>query len=105
MTVAWALTPWSEGVGPLHPDWFANPRGERYNELMPAVDLAELFETLVDLALENAFGDGLSFPLPAGAGYPRIDGQRPPRWPKRPSRNLPPDATTQLPSTRRASTW
>lgn len=33
-TVAWGLTPWSEGVGPVHPDWFANPRGERYRELL-----------------------------------------------------------------------
>jgi monoamine oxidase len=33
-TVAWGLTPWSEGVGPAHPDWFANPRGARYTELM-----------------------------------------------------------------------
>jgi monoamine oxidase len=34
VTVAWGLTPWSEGVGPIHPDWFANPRGERYRELL-----------------------------------------------------------------------
>jgi monoamine oxidase len=34
VTVAWGLTPWSEGVGPAHPDWFANPRGERYRELL-----------------------------------------------------------------------
>ena len=34
VTVAWSLTPWSEGVGPNHPDWLANPRGERYNELL-----------------------------------------------------------------------
>jgi monoamine oxidase len=34
VTVAWALTPYSEGVGPLHPDWFAPVRGERYNELL-----------------------------------------------------------------------
>jgi monoamine oxidase len=34
VTVAWGHTPWSEGVGPVHPDWFASPRGERYNELM-----------------------------------------------------------------------
>ncbi len=33
VTVAWALTPWSEGVGPAHPDWFQNPRGARYAEL------------------------------------------------------------------------
>ena len=34
LTVAWGLIPWSEGVGPVHPDWFANPRGERYHELL-----------------------------------------------------------------------
>ena len=34
VTVAWGLTPWSEGVGPLHPDWNAFPRGARYAELM-----------------------------------------------------------------------
>jgi monoamine oxidase len=34
LTVAWALTPWSEGVGPNHPDWFAPTRGERYAELL-----------------------------------------------------------------------
>ncbi len=34
MTVAWGLTPWSEGVGPVHRDWAANPRGARYAELM-----------------------------------------------------------------------
>ena len=34
VTVAWGLTPWSEGVGPVHPDWFGNPRGERYAELL-----------------------------------------------------------------------
>ena len=34
VTVAWALTPWSEGVGPNHPDWFAPARGERYAELL-----------------------------------------------------------------------
>jgi monoamine oxidase len=33
VTVAWGLTPWSEGVGPAHPDWGANPRPERYTEL------------------------------------------------------------------------
>jgi len=33
-TVSWGLTPWSEGVGPVHPDWFANPRGARYSELL-----------------------------------------------------------------------
>ena len=30
VTVAWGLTPWSEGVGPAHPDWFNNPRPARY---------------------------------------------------------------------------
>lgn len=34
VTVAWGLTPWSEGVGPAHPDWFQNPRPARYTELM-----------------------------------------------------------------------
>jgi len=34
VTVNWALTPWSEGVGPVHQDWAANPRGARYAELM-----------------------------------------------------------------------
>ena len=34
VTVAWGLTPWSEGVGPVHPDWFASPRGARYAELL-----------------------------------------------------------------------
>lgn len=34
VTVAWALTPWSEGVGPQSPDWNGNPRGARYAELM-----------------------------------------------------------------------
>ena len=34
VTVAWGLTPWSEGVGPVHPDWAARPRGARYAELM-----------------------------------------------------------------------
>ena len=34
MTVAWGLTPWSEGVGPVHQDWAANPRGSRYAELL-----------------------------------------------------------------------
>ena len=33
VTVAWGLTPWSEGVGPGHPDWFQNPRPARYVEL------------------------------------------------------------------------
>ena len=34
VTVNWGLTPWSEGVGPVHQDWAANPRGERYTELL-----------------------------------------------------------------------
>jgi monoamine oxidase len=34
LTVAWGLTPWSEGVGPIHGDWFASPRPQRYTELM-----------------------------------------------------------------------
>lgn len=33
-TVAWGLTPWSEGVAPNHRDWFASPRPARYAELM-----------------------------------------------------------------------
>ncbi|HEV7659737.1 MAG TPA: FAD-dependent oxidoreductase [Allosphingosinicella sp.] len=32
VTVAWGATPWSEGVGPTHPD-FGDRRGERYAEL------------------------------------------------------------------------
>ena len=34
LTVSWGLTPWSEGVGPVHGDWFASPRPPRYAELM-----------------------------------------------------------------------
>lgn len=34
VTVNWGLTQWSEGVGPVHQDWAANPRGARYNELL-----------------------------------------------------------------------
>ena len=34
VTVAWALTPWSEGVGPDSPEWFQRPRPARYAELM-----------------------------------------------------------------------
>ncbi|MBX3561369.1 MAG: FAD-dependent oxidoreductase [Sphingomonas sp.] len=34
VTVAWALSPWSEGVGPVHPDLAAGPRGARYEELL-----------------------------------------------------------------------
>ena len=34
MTVAWGLTPWSEGVGPQSPEWGGAPRGERYAELL-----------------------------------------------------------------------
>jgi monoamine oxidase len=32
ITVAWSLTPWSEGVGPSSPDWFQEPRPPRYAE-------------------------------------------------------------------------
>jgi monoamine oxidase len=34
VTVAWGLTPWSEGVGPIHPDWGQAARGARYAELL-----------------------------------------------------------------------
>lgn len=34
VTVSWGLTPWSEGIGPEHPDWFSNPRPARYDELL-----------------------------------------------------------------------
>lgn len=34
VTVAWGLTPWSEGVGPIHPDWAQTGRGSRYAELL-----------------------------------------------------------------------
>ena len=34
VTVNWGLTPWAEGVGPIHQDWAANPRGARYDELL-----------------------------------------------------------------------
>ena len=34
VTVAWGLTSWSEGVGPVHPDWFNSPRPARYSELL-----------------------------------------------------------------------
>ena len=34
VTVAWGLTPWSEGVGPIHPDWTQTARGPRYAELL-----------------------------------------------------------------------
>lgn len=34
VTVSWGLTPWSEGIGPAHPDWFNNPRPARYAELL-----------------------------------------------------------------------
>jgi monoamine oxidase len=34
VTVAWGLTPWSEGVGPNHPDWFQDNRPARYAELL-----------------------------------------------------------------------
>jgi monoamine oxidase len=33
-TVAWRLTPWSEGVGPNHPDFFQETRPARYDELL-----------------------------------------------------------------------
>lgn len=33
VTVAWGLTPFSEGVGPGDPLWFENPRSARYAEL------------------------------------------------------------------------
>ena len=33
VTVAWGLTPWSEGVGPAHPDWGGQARPARYAEL------------------------------------------------------------------------
>ncbi|HTU11669.1 MAG TPA: FAD-dependent oxidoreductase [Allosphingosinicella sp.] len=34
VTVAWGLTPWSEGVGPGHQDWSNETRGARYAELL-----------------------------------------------------------------------
>jgi monoamine oxidase len=34
VTVAWGLTPWSEGVGPQHPDFSQEARGSRYAELL-----------------------------------------------------------------------
>ena len=34
VTVAWKLTPYSEGVGPDSPDWFSSPRAPRYAELL-----------------------------------------------------------------------
>jgi monoamine oxidase len=34
VTVAWGLTPWSEGVGPGHADWFQPVRPARYTELL-----------------------------------------------------------------------
>jgi monoamine oxidase len=34
VTVAWGLTPWSEGVGPVAPDWNTTPRPARYAELL-----------------------------------------------------------------------
>jgi monoamine oxidase len=34
VTVAWGLTPWSEGVGPAHADWQTTPRPARYDELL-----------------------------------------------------------------------
>ncbi len=34
VTVAWRLTPYSEGVGPIAPDWFQPTRPARYTELL-----------------------------------------------------------------------
>jgi monoamine oxidase len=34
ITVAWGLTPWSEGVGPIHQDFAPQGRGPRYVELL-----------------------------------------------------------------------
>jgi monoamine oxidase len=34
VTVAWGLTPWSEGVGPTSPERGGAPRGERYAEML-----------------------------------------------------------------------
>lgn len=34
VTVAWGLTPWSEGVGPIHPDFGPAARPARYAELL-----------------------------------------------------------------------
>ena len=34
ITVAWGSTPWSEGVGPMHPDFTDAARGARYTELL-----------------------------------------------------------------------
>ena len=34
VTVAWGLTPWSEGVGAIAPDWGFGDRGSRYAELL-----------------------------------------------------------------------
>ncbi len=34
VTVAWGLTPWSEGVGPVHPDFGFTARPARYAELL-----------------------------------------------------------------------
>jgi monoamine oxidase len=34
VTVAWGLTPWSEGVGAVGPDWGESRRGARYAELL-----------------------------------------------------------------------
>jgi monoamine oxidase len=33
VTVAWGLTPWSEGVGPAAPEWGGAPRGAAYAEM------------------------------------------------------------------------
>jgi len=34
ITIAWGATPWSEGVGPVHPDFSETTRGARYAELL-----------------------------------------------------------------------
>jgi monoamine oxidase len=34
VTVAWGLTPWSEGVGPSDPAWNGGPRDSRYAEML-----------------------------------------------------------------------
>jgi len=34
VTVAWGATPWSEGMGPMHPDFTDTARGARYAELL-----------------------------------------------------------------------
>ncbi|MGZ8351135.1 MAG: flavin monoamine oxidase family protein, partial [Allosphingosinicella sp.] len=34
VTVAWGLTPWSEGVGPINSEWAGGPRTARYAEML-----------------------------------------------------------------------